>query len=394
MPKYNLGQYFTKNLSLKQKLYDFILNSPSNILEPCFGQGDLIHFVKSQNPYVSFDGYEIDESIQLLETLEKEKITFTYTDFLTANIEKKYDTIIGNPPYVKTKKGNLYIDFVEKCFHLLNECGELIFIVPSDFFKLTSSTKILNVMTQNGSFTHIYHPHDEKLFENASIDILIFRYMKKKKNIQNKLVLYNDKMMYLCNSNGLITFQENEYINESGDNFLIKDTFKVCVGLVSGKDEIYKNETLGNIQVTNGDNKVEKYIFLEKFPSDDDKVNMHLLKHKQDLLSRKIKKFNESNWFEWGAPRNIGLIKKNFGKACLYLHNLSRKKKVAFIGKVTYFGGGLIMLMPKNDDIDLEKVENYLNSDMFKNKFTFSGRFKIGHRQISNSLIDKKIIYK
>jgi adenine-specific DNA-methyltransferase len=394
MPKYNLGQYFTKNVFLKQKLYGLILNNPSNILEPCFGQGDLIHFVKSQNPYVSFDGYEIDESIQLLETLEKEKITFTYTDFLTANIEKKYDTIIGNPPYVKTKKGNLYIDFVEKCFHLLNECGELIFIVPSDFFKLTSSTKILNLMTQKGSFTHIYHPHDEKLFENASIDVLIFRYMKKKKNIQNKLVLYNDKMMYLCNSNGLITFQENEYTNESADNFLIKDTFHVCVGLVSGKDEIYKNETLGNILVINGDNKVEKYIFIEKFPSDDDKVNMHLLKHKQDLLSRKIKKFNESNWFEWGAPRNIGLIKKNFGKACLYLHNLSRKKKVAFIGKVNYFGGGLIMLMPKNDDIDLEKVENYLNSEMFKNKFTFSGRFKIGHRQISNSLIDKKIIYK
>jgi len=249
MPKYNLGQYFTKNVSLKQKLYDLILNNPSNILEPCFGQGDLIHFVKSQNPAVSFDGYEIDNSIQLLETLKKEKITFTYTDFLTTNIEKKYDTIIGNPPYVKTKNGNLYIDFVEKCFHLLNECGELIFIVPSDFFKLTSSTKILNVMTQNGSFTHIYHPHDEKLFENASIDILIFRYMKKKKNIQNKLVLYNDKMMYLCNSNGLITFQENEYINESGDNFFIKDTFNVCVGLVSGKDEIYKNETLGNILV-------------------------------------------------------------------------------------------------------------------------------------------------
>ncbi len=59
---------------------------------------------------------------------------------------------------------------------------------------------------------------------------------------------------------------------------------------------------------------------------------MYLLKYKQELLSRKIKKFNESNWFEWGAPRNIGLIKKNFGKACLYLHNLSRKKKVAFIG--------------------------------------------------------------
>ena len=54
--------------------------------------------------------------------------------------------------------------------------GELIFIVPFNFFKLTSVSKLLNKMMNKGTFTDIYHPHNEKLFEYASIDIIIFRY--------------------------------------------------------------------------------------------------------------------------------------------------------------------------------------------------------------------------
>lgn len=38
----------------------------------------------------------------------------------------------------------------------------MIFIVPSDFLKLTSASKILNIMINNGTFTHIYHPNNEK----------------------------------------------------------------------------------------------------------------------------------------------------------------------------------------------------------------------------------------
>ena len=32
--KHNLGQYFTTHNELKEKVFEFILNSPSNILEP------------------------------------------------------------------------------------------------------------------------------------------------------------------------------------------------------------------------------------------------------------------------------------------------------------------------------------------------------------------------
>ena len=373
-----LGQYFTTNNELKEIVYKFILNNPQNILEPSIGQGDLVSYVINKLPKITFDMYEIDNKIKLLDKIEKKHVI--YADFIKHDINKKYKTIIGNPPYVKTNKRNLYIDFIEKCYNLLENNGELIFIIPSDFFKLTSASKLLNTMMTNGTFTHIYHPHNEKLFENANIDIIIFRYNKN--NSIDKKVLYNNKLHNIINSNGLITFSNKENTN----NIMFKDYFDIYVGLVNGKEEVYKNSELGNIKVLNGENKIDKYIYIEKYPCYDEKINKYLLDNKKKLLERKIKKFNENNWFEWGAPRNITTINKNIGKDCIYIYNLTRKKNISFIGNVENFGGSLIMLLPKKE-CNLNNIITYLNSDIFKENFIFSGRFKIGHRQISNFFI-------
>lgn len=375
--KKKLGQYFTKNESLKEELYKMILNKPQVILEPSIGRGDLIDYViKRIN--VIFDMYEVDNSIKLLDSIKKNEII--YKDFLKEEINKKYKTIIGNPPYIKTKKGNLYVDFIKKCYNLLDNNGELIFIIPSDFFKLTCSYKLLNEMLNNGSITNIYHPHKENLFEEANIDVLIFRYCKNK-NLEKK-VLYNGILLNIINSNGLITFSDKCYLNDK----LISNYFDIYVGMVSGKDEVYKNNDLGNIYILNGEKKKNKYIYIKEYPCDDKEINEYLLKNKDKLINRKIKKFNDKNWFEWGAPRNISIMEKYKNGNCIYIYNLTRKEKVAFRGKIEYFGGNLLMMKPKID-INLDDVEKYLNSYEFRNKFIFSGRFKIGHRQLSNSYI-------
>jgi adenine-specific DNA-methyltransferase len=389
--KNNLGQYFTTNIILKEKIYNFIINNPDEILEPSIGQGDLIVYVKEKNSSIKFDMYEIDEKIKLLDNIEKENVV--YCDFLQQNITKLYKTIIGNPPYIKCNKKslkmnlkmNLYIEFAEKCYNLLEDKGELIFIVPSDFLKLTSSSKLINIMMNNGTFTHIYHPNNEKMFENASIDIIIFRYCKNK--LLEKKVLYNDQLKYIINNDGLITFSE-----EKNNNIhMFKDYFDIYVGIVSGKEEVYKNNTFGNIDVLNGYNKTDKYIYIESYPSKNEDLNKYLLEHKDVLIKRGIRKFNEKNWFEFGANRNIKNVKNNLGKECIYIYNLTRNDKVAFLDKVTYFGGNLIILIPKKE-CNLNIINLYLNSDEFKDNFIFSGRFKIGHRQLSNSFIPNNLL--
>ena len=381
MSKHKLGQYFTESILLKNKVKDFILNNPKTILEPSVGQGDLVSYIKNTN--INFDMFEIDKTIKPLDGIDKNKII--YKDFIKENIEKSYTTIIGNPPFIRTKKGNLYIDFVHKCFNLLKENGELIFIIPSDFFKLTSSSKLLILMLKSGTFTHIFHPNDEKLFKDASIDVIVFRYCKNQS--LPKKVLYNDNELHIINSNGLITFN-----TQNTDNFvLFKDYFHIYVGLVSGKEGVYKNNELGNFQVLNGKEKIDNYIFIKEFPSGINEIDNYLKEHKEKLINRKIKKFNEKNWFEWGAPRNIKNIENNINKKCIYISNLTRKTNVSFIDKVQYFGGGLICLIPKYE-LNLEKICKYINSIKFRQNFIFSGRFKIGHRQISNSFLPKKLL--
>lgn len=380
----NLGQYFTKNEYLKSSIYNLILNNSNIILEPSIGRGDLIDYILKNHPSknIEFDLYEIDKSIKLLDSLANKNII--YKDFLKSNINKKYDTIIGNPPFVKTRKGNLYLDFIEKCYNLLNINGELIFIVPSDFIKLTSSSKLINIMMNNGTFTHIIHPNNEHLFENANIDIIIFRYCKNSK-LSNEINVNNNKK-YLINTNGILTFTDNILsIKNNNANITLSNYFDIYVGMVTGKESIFKNNKYGNIEILNNKNKIDKYILLNEFPTQNNELNNYMIQHKDELIKRKIKNFTEKNWFKWGALRNYETIKKNLGKDCLYIKTLTRNNEVCFVDKVQYFGGGLIIMIP-NKKINIIKLKDYINSNIFKNNYMYSGRFKIGHRHLSNSL--------
>jgi adenine-specific DNA-methyltransferase len=114
-------------------------------------------------------------------------------------------------------------------------------------------------------------------------------------------------------------------------------------------------------------------------------VDTHLLKNKKVLIERQIKKFNENNWWEWGAPRNIKKMEIYHGVECIYIRSCTRNKIVAFIGKVDYFAG-LLMLRPTKK-CNLQKVIDYLNDEEFKFNYMYSGRFKIGQRQLCNSYI-------
>lgn len=60
---------------------------------------------------------------------------------------------------------------------------------------------------------------------------------------------------------------------------------------------------------------------------------------------------------------------------------------------VEFFGGNLLMLPKKSLELDkipefLQKVCNKLNGEKFRKNYTYSGRFKIGHRQLFNAFIN------
>lgn len=375
------GQYFTISDELQQFVFDVVKHRSSCLLEPSFGAGHLLKKFKDYNDNYPMVCYEIDEQVKPV-VMFNEFQTIVYGDFTIEKITRKFKTIIGNPPYVKQKVGgNLYIKFIELCYNYLDDHeGELVFIVPSDFLKLTSATSIIEIMTRHGSFTDFYFPHDESLFENASIDVVVFRY--EKGLITNKVIVNGGDVF--CNVNkGIVTFSETEVIG-----FPIESLFKVYVGLVSGRDEVYQ-VPFGNIDILCDKDRIKKYIFPESFPTGNNQIDRHLEFHKSELLTRKIKKFSDLNWFEWGAPRNISSIERYFGEPCVYVRNMTRNKEVAFIGKVQHFGGSLLCLVPKNhmNEQEIEAVVDHLNSINFRKDYLYAGRFKIGHKQISSSIL-------
>ena len=74
-----LGQYFTTNYDLKNKVLEFVMNKPNVILEPSVGQGDLIEIIYNSDNNIQFDMYEIDTKIKMLDNIPKNVI---YGDFI------------------------------------------------------------------------------------------------------------------------------------------------------------------------------------------------------------------------------------------------------------------------------------------------------------------------
>jgi adenine-specific DNA-methyltransferase len=377
--KKDLGQYFTIADDLQCFVFEKVKYKSSPLLEPSFGAGHLLKKFKEYDENYPIVCYELDSEVKPVISFNSYQ-TPIYGDFTKQHITTKFKTIIGNPPYVKQKTGNLYIKFIELCYHYLEDDGELIFIVPSDFIKLTSASSIIDTMTKNGSFTDFLFPHNEKLFENASIDVVVFRY---EKGLMSKKSIVNGKDVF-CNVNkGIITFSDSEMSGSPMDSL-----FHVYVGLVSGKDAVYRTP-IGNIDILNDKDKTDKYIFTETFPTQNTQMDEHLLAHKNELLQRKIKKFSEKNWFEWGAPRNLSSIRTSWGQRCIYVRTMTRHKEIAFIGHVQYFGGTLLCLVPKKDmmESELQRVIQHLNTSEFQKDYLYAGRFKMGHKQISTALL-------
>jgi adenine-specific DNA-methyltransferase len=377
--KSELGQYFTVSEQLQQFVFDIVKYKSDQLLEPSFGAGHLLKKFKDYNANYPMVCCELDITIQHVITFNTFQ-TILYGDFTKQQMTTKFRTIIGNPPYVKQKaKQNLYITFIELCYNYLTDDGELIFIVPSDFLKLTSASALIQRMSDTGSFTDFLFPHDEKLFDNASIDVVVFRYQK---GIVQKTAIVNGKTMF-CNTNrGIVTFSEND-LPVGGTPIDVQ--FGVFVGLVSGRDEVYR-VPFGNMEVLIDKDTTNTFIYADVFPTNDLQIDAHLQANKTRLLERQIKKFSDSNWFAWGAPRNISSMRNHWGKPCIYVRTITRNKEVAFLGTVQYFGGSLLCLIPKLET-DLGSIVAHFNSPLFQKDYMYAGRFKIGHKQVCSVII-------
>lgn len=386
-----MDQYFTKAEELLDGIYACLYNTTETtdtvklddlkILEPSAGKGDIILNCFDEKLYKNITLCEIDKALtdELGSTCNGCDII--NDDFLKHEFKTKYDIIVGNPPFTFTN------EFINKCFQLLNDNGWLIFIVPDNTLKLTSNVQLLQQMDHAGIFHRIIKYTNERLFENANVPVMIFSYHKTKTN--DRKCLYsvdNEKPVeieYVINP--IFTFKQ------SISSVMIKDLFSVHVGYVSGADKILKTnspplvDTNNTISILKKENVIETYY---DFDNEEEALSV-IGKYKEQLMNRKIKRFNENNWFEFGLKRNENVVVDNFDKPCLYVYNQTRNQRICFIGTVQYFGGNLLLLLPKNNEINLEKVCDYINNSNWKNQYiSDNNRFRISHKQLETTFIE------
>lgn len=365
-----LGQFFTPSILVDQCIA-LIENKNGRLLEPSCGNLAFKNCMHEDSIFI-----EIDKNI-----INDNKVL--NIDFFDFPITEKFDTIIGNPPYVDNKffnikhptnirvQANLYLYFIEKCFYHLKNNGELIFIVPRDFIKLTSAKIVNELLYKNGTITHFYDFGDAKLFKEACPNVCIFRF--EKDNFSYKTKTFQGEQNLLIN-NGIISFANSKSVITLGNFFDVK------VGAVSGKDEIFVSDNGDEFvySQTAKTQKLKKMIY--------EKYDKKLEPYKKILISRGIKKFNEQNWWSWGRCINF---RENEPR--IYVNCRTRNKNPFFLNNCKKWDGSILALFPKIK-MNLPSVVEKLNSlDWQKMGFTTGGRYIFSQKALTEALIDKDL---
>ena len=198
------GIYFTppstviKNIRYLKKLN---INF-ERILEPSCGTGEFLNALSSQLPESSIVAVEKNTTIyDSLQNQFPERIQIYNDDFITRNIDDKFNLIIGNPPYFVLKKKdvpsiyndyytgrpNIFIIFIIKSLSLLAEDGILSFVLPKSFTNCLYYDNTRNFINENYTILNIENC-DDKYIETKQ-ETITFVIQNKKPQKKNKFVL-------------------------------------------------------------------------------------------------------------------------------------------------------------------------------------------------------------
>ena len=373
----NLGQVYTPE-DIVQLMFELSTNTNS-ILEPSAGEGVFTNYIKN-NSNREIISIEIDP--------DNKKEDFLIMDFFEYDESNKFYTIIGNPPYVSykninldtlnkiqnknylssfDKRTNLFLFFIRKCLEHLEDHGELILITPREFIKSTSSISLNNFLYESGTITHWYEYGDKALFKGYSPNVVVWRF--EKNNFSRKTKTINGIRKFNLLDGQLLFSNEN-------NNIKFSDLFFVKVGAVSGMDDIFTNEN-GNCDFvcsfTKKTGELKKMFFNIK--------NDYLLENKNLLINRKIKKFNEDNWWKWGR----GLYESSLDR--IYVNCKTRDTNPFFTNKNKYYDGSVLAIFPKRE-INIDKAIELLNNVNWDELgFKVGGRLCFSQKSLENTYL-------
>ncbi len=188
------GQYFTPRSVADLMIELSTSNSDARVLEPSSGAGVFLDAL-GEAGFSQVDAVEFDPNLA-----RHEKFPVHNVSFVSWRPNKKYDLVIGNPPYIRWKDlsdpgktemknhklfGSLFNSlsdyltvFIAGSIEHLTDGGELIFITPSFWMHTQHSDALRTWMLSRGCITDVVDFGEASVFPGVSSAIVIFRFVK------------------------------------------------------------------------------------------------------------------------------------------------------------------------------------------------------------------------
>ncbi len=369
-----LGQVFTPEAVVRRMLA--LRRKAGRVLEPSRGEGAFARHLPGCTA-IEVDGRHCPPGA-------------LHQDFFAYPESEKFATIVGNPPYVRYQDipettrawlptehfdgwSKLYLFFIEKCLRHLEPGGELIFITPRDFLKATSAVNLNRLLYEAGTITDFIELGDARIFEGATPNCAIWRFERGNFSRRTRYDagegLEDRHFLY---AGGHLAFTHADY------TVPLADLFSVKVGAVSGADAIFASDKHGTMDFvcshTAKTGTTKRMIFQTPHPA--------LKRHKKALLARRIRRFDEQTWWQWGRLHPIS------ERPRLYVNCKTRSPEPFFLHPCRNFDGAILALFPHDPAADLEKLCAMLNLvDWAELGFVCDGRYLFAQRSLQQALL-------
>ena len=352
------GAYYTPTAVVNSLINDLFSSdgmSEKEIIDPCCGTGNFIlqlpETVKSENVYAN----DIDEiSVKLArinyalkyDVVDRDVVYshITQSDFLLDKGKKKYDIILGNPPWGSEDP---YDAFVEKAVKSLKNNGHLSFVLPESILTVKSHRDIRKFMLSCVSFKYVEYLGD--VFHGVQCPSVILHVLFTGRELNTKGLVVND---------GKKTFTINTDREVTSDFLSLKITdeeYQLITKIrnIKNKKTLKGNATFG-LGIVTGDNK--RFISEKKIPG------------KEPVL-----KGSDIGKYRYNTPKNyISFKPKNFQQvAPEAIYRAKEKLLYKFISSdlvFAYDDTGILslnscnILIPQIQGLSIKYVMAVLNS--------------------------------
>lgn len=328
-------------------------------------------------------------------------------DFFAYPESEKFDTIVGNPPYVRYRdieprtrallrtdgfdsRSNLYLFFIDKCLRHLAPGGELIFITPRDFLKSTSARGVNRRLWELGTITDAIELGDHRVFPGAVPNCLIWRFQREDASHITRFA-EAPRAARLADALGRPAWERRRFLYCAGHLLFTRGDYplrlsQLCfvrVGAVSGDDAIYADEVNGTLDfvcsMTARTGRTRRMIWCPQAP------HPALLAHRQRLLARRIRRFDASNWWQWGR----GYFHSE--RPRVYVNGKTRGARPFFTHPCIHYDGSVLALFPHDPALDVQRLCDALNEVAWDDLgFVCDGRYLFSQRSLENAPLPER----